>query len=233
MTVRNDLTLYDEPTQWWTRPAPWLRILRGLVPARLAYLARNGVRWRGSRIVDVGCGGGYFAEALAGLGARVTGVDPSSGALEAARAHAAERGLPIRYVLGRGESLPLPDASMDGAVCVDVLEHVDDPGAVVAEVARVLRPGGTFFFDTMNRTVLSSLVIVRLGEDVLRLAPRGIHDPRLFVRPSEMRAHLDRAGFRAVRTDGLGPVGFGRDPAVRFGRWPVDWIQYLGLAVRG
>jgi 2-polyprenyl-6-hydroxyphenyl methylase/3-demethylubiquinone-9 3-methyltransferase len=230
--LRNDLTVYDGVERWWTRVPPWLRILRGLVPARLAHLDRAGVDWRGKTVVDVGCGGGYLAEALAGRGARVIGVDPSPGAIAAARAQAARSGSGADYRLGPGGALPVADAVADGAACVDVLEHVEDVDAVLAEIARVLRPGARLLFDTINRTWLADLVLVRLAEDVLRLGPRGLHDPARFLRPEDLRSRLERAGFRDVSISGLGPVGVDREGIVRFGRWPVRWVQYVGLATR-
>ena len=124
-------------------------------------------------VLDLGCAGGFMAEALATRGATVTGIDPAAQAINAARAHAAEAGLEIQYDVGVGEELPYDDAAFDVVVCVDVLEHVEDLTKVLAEVARVLKPGGLFLFDTINRNRLSRFVTITVAEDILRLLPQG------------------------------------------------------------
>ena len=148
-------------------------------------------------------------------GALVTGIDPSAEAITAARIHAEAGGREIAYDVGAGETLPYADASFDAVVCVDVLEHVEDLQRVVDEVARVLRPGGVFLFDTINRTALSRLVTITLAERVLGVLPRGTHDPALFVRPGELKQAIRRAGLTPGAMTGLGPRGIDRrgDPA--------------------
>ena len=105
------------------------------------------------------------------------------------------------------ERLPLGAASLDVAICVDVLEHVDDPGRVVAEIVRALRPGGLFLFDTINRTRVSWLVMIGLLERIARRIPRGAHDWHKFITPRELAAHLAAAGFGEVAMRGLAPPG--------------------------
>jgi 2-polyprenyl-6-hydroxyphenyl methylase/3-demethylubiquinone-9 3-methyltransferase len=229
---RNDLTLYDRYADaWWIGRTRWLRTLHNLVPARLAYF--NGVTgWTGKQVLDLGCGGGFMAEALARRGAIVTGVDPAAGAIAAARRHAAEGGLDIRYEVGRGEQLPFAAGTFDIVVCVDVFEHVGDLDAVLAEIARVLKPGGLLLFDTINRTWLASFVIVALAERVLRLLPRGTHDPAKFIAPGELAANLAAHGFTMSEPVGLGPTGLNRRGDIVFGPLPTTAIMYLGHARR-
>jgi 2-polyprenyl-6-hydroxyphenyl methylase/3-demethylubiquinone-9 3-methyltransferase len=229
---RLNLSMYDTGAQdWWTGRTRWLRLLNTMVPPRLAYFTPIVGDWRGKSVLDLGCGGGFMAEPLARQGAHVIGVDPSAPAIAAAKRHAEEGALPIDYRVGTGEQLPVADGAVDIVLCVDVLEHVRDLDAVIGEIRRVLKPGGLFLFDTINRTWLSKLVIVILGEIVLRLGPRGTHDPALFIRPEELRAKLEQQGF-VVGTPlgGIGPRGLDRRLDVTFGAWPTTAITYIGHA---
>ncbi|MFW5680807.1 MAG: bifunctional 2-polyprenyl-6-hydroxyphenol methylase/3-demethylubiquinol 3-O-methyltransferase UbiG, partial [Pseudomonadota bacterium] len=186
--------------------------------------------WHDKAVLDLGCGGGFMAEAMAEKGARVTGVDPAKSALEAARRHAAQAGLSIDYVEGVGEDLPLPDEAFDLVVSCDSLEHVRDLEQVLDEVVRVLKPGGLFLFDTINRNPLASFVVVTMGERVLRLLPEGTHDPALFIRPADLRRLLERRGLVVGRFAGLGPTGLSRRLDPTFGLVPFTAVNYLGSA---
>ena len=155
--TRNDLTIYDSfADRWWSDEIRWVRTLKAMVPGRLSWFDTL-VEWEGRDVLDIGCAGGFMAEALARRDARVTGIDPAGEAIGAARRHAAAEGLQIRYDTGVGEDLPYPDKSFDIVVTVDVLEHVQDLGKVLSETFRVLRPGGRFLFDTINRTTVARL----------------------------------------------------------------------------
>ncbi|MEQ8966756.1 MAG: bifunctional 2-polyprenyl-6-hydroxyphenol methylase/3-demethylubiquinol 3-O-methyltransferase UbiG [Azospirillaceae bacterium] len=228
----SDPGLYDGAADaWWERPPRWVRALANLVPARLAVFDPVIGDWRGKRVLDLGCAGGFMAEAIARRGAIVTGIDPAAATVAAARRHAEASGLAIRYDAGVGEALPYADDSFDVVVSVDVLEHVTDLEAVLDEVARVLVPGGLFCFDTINRTPFATLAVVTMGERVLRLLPRGTHDPALFIRPGELAAGLGARGFRLGPVTGLGPVGIDRHGTPRFGRVPTTAALYIGHAV--
>ena len=128
-------------------------------------------------------------------------------------------------------SLPLADHEVDCVVCVDVLEHVEDLDRVLDEVQRVLKPGGLFLFDTINRTSLAALVIVHLGETVFRLLPPGTHDPAKFIRPSELQAKLSARGLTVGPLVGLGPRGINRRLDFTFGKLPSVHIMYMGHAL--
>jgi ubiquinone biosynthesis O-methyltransferase len=229
---RLNLSMYDTGAEdWWTGKTRWLRLLNNMVPPRLAYFAPIVGDWRGKSVLDLGCGGGFMAEPLARQGAHVIGVDPSAPAVAAAKRHAEQSGLSIDYRVGTGEHLPVADGAVDIVLCVDVLEHVRDLDAVIGEIRRVLKPGGLFLFDTINRTWLSKLVIVILGEIVLRLGPRGTHDPALFIRPEELRAKLEQQGFAVAATfGGIGPRGLNRRLDIIFGSWPTAAITFIGHA---
>jgi 2-polyprenyl-6-hydroxyphenyl methylase/3-demethylubiquinone-9 3-methyltransferase len=228
--MRNDLTIYNTVAdRWWSDDIRWVRTLKNLVPGRLAWFDRH-IDWQGRDVLDLGCAGGFMAEALARRGAHVTGIDPAADAIDAARAHARESGLRIGYDVGVGEALPYESASFDAVVCVDVLEHVADLAKVLSEVVRTLRPGGLFLFDTINRNPLARLATITVAEDVLRLLPRGTHDPAMFIRPTELRAAMQRAGLVPGPITGLGPRGLNRRLDLVFGPLPLTAILYMGIA---
>ena len=228
--MRNDLTIYDKVADnWWSDDIRWVRTLKNLVPGRLAWFDQH-IDWQGKAVLDLGCAGGFMAEALAQRGACVTGIDPAAEAINAARAHARKGDLRIGYDVGVGEALPYDDASFDAVVCVDVLEHVADLNKVLAEVARILRPGGLFLFDTINRNPLARLATITIAEDVLRLLPRGTHDPAMFIKPAELRAAMQGAGLVPGVTTGLGPRGLNRRFDLTFGPLPLTVILYMGIA---
>jgi 2-polyprenyl-6-hydroxyphenyl methylase/3-demethylubiquinone-9 3-methyltransferase len=228
--MRNDLTIYDRVSDhWWSDDVRWVRTLKNLVPGRLAWFDRH-IDWPGKDVLDLGCAGGFMAEAMAARGAEVTGIDPAAQAIDAARSHARAAGLRVGYDVGVGEALPYDAAGFDAVVCVDVLEHVTDLHKVLSEVARVLRPGGLFLYDTINRNPLARLATITIAEDVLRLLPRGTHDPQMFIRPRELRAAMEGAGLVPGPVTGLGPRGLNRRFDLTFGPLPLTAILYMGLA---
>ncbi len=231
MTSRNNLEIYDDvAAQWWSDEIRWVRTLKNLVPGRLRWMDKQ-TDWQGKEVLDLGCAGGFMAEALAERGAHVKGLDPAEQAIAAAKAHAAQQGLAIDYQVGVGEQMPYPAESFDIVVCVDVLEHVQDLDQVLAEVARVLRPGGLFLFDTINRNPLARFEASTMAEDVIRILPRGTHDPEMFIKPDELRAALSRAGMHPGDFTGLGPNGVTRRGDLTFGPFPLQTIQYMGAAL--
>lgn len=228
--MRNDLTIYDQVAdQWWSDDVRWVRTLKNLVPGRLKWFDQQ-FDWLGKDVLDLGCAGGFMAEAMAERGARVIGIDPAAEAVAAARRHASATGLAIQYDVGVGEALPYAAARFDAVVCVDVLEHVSDLSRVLAEVARVLRPGGLLLFDTINRNPIARLATITVAEDVLRLLPKGTHDPALFIKPRELREALEGAGLVTGPMTGLGPRGVNRRLDLTFGPLPLTAILYMGLA---
>ena len=228
--MRNDLTIYNTVAdRWWSDDIRWVRTLKNLVPGRLAWFDRH-IAWQDKDVLDLGCAGGFMAEALAQRGALVTGIDPAAEAIDAARAHARKAGLRIGYDVGVGEALPYDSATFDAVVCVDVLEHVTDLNKVMAEVARTLRPGGLFLFDTINRNPLARVATITIAEDLLRLLPRGTHDPAMFIKPQELRAAMVGAGLVPGAMTGLGPRGLNRRLDLTFGPLPLTTILYMGIA---
>jgi 2-polyprenyl-6-hydroxyphenyl methylase/3-demethylubiquinone-9 3-methyltransferase len=207
-----DNGIYDRIASTWWDDDGFMALLRTSVnPGRSAYfrkvlLERLLIDPGSTRLLDVGCGGGLLAEEFARLGCLVTGVDRSQPTLEAARAHAQRSTLAIDYVEGSAESLPFPSASFDVVSCCDVLEHVDDPSEVLEEIARVLKPGGVFVFDTINRTWRSKLIAIKLAQDwPTRFIPADVHVWEKFIRPAELSAAMAAHGLHASEFVGLAP----------------------------
>lgn len=190
--------------------------------------------WRQQPILEVGCGGGLICEELARRGATMVGVDPSLLALQTARAHAGQSGLAerITYEQGYAEALPYDSAHFQAVVCLDVLEHVKDLHATIAEVARVLAADGVFVFDTINRTLLARAVLIWYGEHFPSggLVP-GIHNYHAFIKPAELRAILEANHFEIKELTGFMPRGFvhGR---FRMGPGWFKGVSYVGYAIK-
>lgn len=188
----------------------------------------------GREILEVGCGGGLICEDLAGRGASMVGVDPSQAALNTACEHTRQSGLEerITYKQGYAEALPYADASFSAIVCLDVLEHVRDLRATIAEIARVLAPGGVFVFDTINRTLLARIALIWYGEHFPSggLTP-GVHEYRAFIKPSELRVVLEANHLTIHEMTGFMPRGFVQG---RF-RMAPGWfmgVSYVGYATK-
>ncbi|WP_137754255.1 bifunctional 2-polyprenyl-6-hydroxyphenol methylase/3-demethylubiquinol 3-O-methyltransferase UbiG [Sphingopyxis sp. L1A2A] len=220
---------------WWD-PHGSSAMLHKLNPVRLAYIraqidahwhvdARERFALAGRRAIDVGCGAGLLAEPLARMGAAVTGVDAAPENIAAARVHAAGQGLSIDYFAGELAALPL--ATFDLVTSMEVVEHVTDPAAFIAELAARLAPGGLMILSTPNRTILSKLLLVEAAERV-GAVPRGTHDWDQFLKPEELTKLLEDAGLEVVDRTGLSPSaakGFklGGSEALNYlvaARWP-------------
>ncbi|MEO0438708.1 MAG: bifunctional 2-polyprenyl-6-hydroxyphenol methylase/3-demethylubiquinol 3-O-methyltransferase UbiG [Pseudomonadota bacterium] len=228
--TRNKLTIYDEfADRWWSDEVRWVRTLKNMVPGRLRHFDQS-LNWSDQKVLDLGCAGGFMAEALDDRGASVVGIDPAADAIRAARSHSRAAGRNIHYDVGVGEALPYPNEQFDAVVCVDVLEHVKDLTSVISEVSRVLKPGGRFCFDTINRNPLASFVAITIAEDLLRILPKGTHDPQMFIKPKELLSQFASAGLKSGQITGLGPRGINRRGDLLFGPLPFTAIIYMGVA---
>jgi 2-polyprenyl-6-hydroxyphenyl methylase / 3-demethylubiquinone-9 3-methyltransferase len=187
---------------WWDENGQ-LNILKAAVnPWRVPYfqriLAKSPYDPKGKRALDVGCGGGLLAEDFAAMGFAVTGIDPSEQSLAVAQAHATEGGLQIDYHLGYGDALPFDNETFEVVYCCDVLEHILSWDAVIGEIARVLKPNGFFFYDTINRTMFSKLMVIKMAQEwkLTRFFPPNVHVWEMFIKPEELIASLGRHGLR-------------------------------------
>jgi 2-polyprenyl-6-hydroxyphenyl methylase/3-demethylubiquinone-9 3-methyltransferase len=196
LPVRNDPRQYDDLAGEWWRPGGAFELLHWLAEARAALVPPAGRP--GAVLVDAGCGGGLLAPHVRTLGYRHVGVDLRRSGLEQSRA----RG--VVPLTGDVTALPLADGCADVVVAGEILEHVTDLAGTVAELCRVLRPGGLLVVDTVNDTVLGRFITVTVGEK-LRVAPVGIHDPDLFVDPAVLTAHCRRHGVR-LKVRGVRPT---------------------------
>lgn len=220
---------------WWN-PEGSSAMLHRLNPVRLAYIREQvNAHWSlaadalrpltGRRALDVGCGAGLLCEPLARLGATVTGLDATPENIAVARDHAAKSGLPVEYVAGSVEALDA--APFDLVTCMEVIEHVADPALFVSHLARMVAPGGLLILSTPNRTALSRLAMITIGEG-LKLVPRGTHDWSRFLTPDEMAAHLGAAGLSVTDRSGIA-----WRPDRGFVRAEDMSINYLMTAVPG
>ena len=188
--------------RWWD-PAGEFRPLHEINPLRLDWIARH-ASLEGAAVLDVGCGGGILAEAMAQRGAKVTGIDLSEKALKVAQLHLLESRLEVRYEDVSAETYAATHAGeFDVVTCMELLEHVPEPAAMVAACARLVRPGGQVFFSTINRNPKSYLFAVIGAEYVLRLLPKGTHDYLRFIKPSELSRWSREAGLRADELIGM------------------------------
>ena len=188
--------------RWWD-PGSEFKPLHDINPLRLDFI--DGIAGlRGRRVLDVGCGGGILAEAMAARGARVTGIDLADKPLKVAQLHLLESGLEVEYRLIAPEALAREaPASFDIVTCMELLEHVPDPAATVQACADLARPASHIFFSTINRNLKSYLLAVVGAEYVLKLLPRGTHDYAKFVKPSELAGMCRRAGLEVARLTGM------------------------------
>ena len=213
--------------RWWD-PHGEFRPLHDINPLRLEWIdSLAGLA--GKRVLDVGCGGGILAEAMARGGAQVTGIDLSEKALRVAQLHLLESSLSVHYEEIGAEALAARQpGSFDVVTCMELLEHVPDPSATVAACARLLRAGGQAFFSTINRNPKAYLFAVIGAEYVLRLLPRGTHDYTRFIRPSELARWAREAGLRPAEL-----IGMTYNPVTKIYRLEPDTsVNYLLRCVR-
>lgn len=204
---KNDLGFYDRSaSQWWDTEAK-IYALYHLNQPRFQFFDRYVSHWQCLKALDVGCGGGFSCEYMAARGVSVSGIDQSKKCIEAATQHAIISGFEIEYRCGVAEQMPYADQSFDVVVCVDVLEHVEDVNRVIAEIFRILKPNGLFFFDTINRNFKSRLVMIWLMENTLGEIEPGVHDWNKFIKPVEIVKLLHQSGFTDVEIKGFDIFG--------------------------
>ncbi len=199
-----ELAKFSELAHRWWDPESEFRPLHQINPLRLEWIDELATL-RGKQVLDVGCGGGILAEAMARRAAHVTGIDLAARPLGVARLHALEAGvenIDYREIATEALAAQSPQA-FDVVTCMEMLEHVPDPGAVVQACGTLVKPGGWVFFSTLNRNPKSFLFAIIGAEYVLRLLPRGTHEYAKFIRPSELTRFSREAGLALQGSRGM------------------------------
>lgn len=190
-------------SRWWD-PESEFKALHEINPLRVSYIEQHADGLDGKRILDIGCGGGILAEALARKGAIVTGIDMAEGSLKVAKMHLFESQLEIDYQLSTVEAFAQDhSAEFDIVTCLEMLEHVPDPASVVASATSLTKAHGQLFFSTINRNAKSFAMAILGAEYLLRLIPRGTHDYRKLIKPSELAGAARRNGLKVNDITGM------------------------------
>ena len=198
---------------WWSDDEGSTASIKYLMnPVRFNYFKKSletnfKSGFRNKKALDVGCGGGLLSEELSKIGLHVTGVDPSKESISIAREHAVKSGLKIEYKESCGEKLPFDDSVFDMVFCCDVLEHVSDVRKVISEISRVLKKGGMFFFDTVNRTLLSRIAVIYFMQKCrfTSFVKADAHAWNMFIRPEELQSILSQNGIFPNDIKGITP----------------------------
>ena len=179
---------------WWDAQGEF-KTLHDINPLRIEFIERY-ADIAGKRIVDVGCGGGILTEGLAKRGADALGIDLSAELIDIADLHGLESGVNAHYQKISVEALAKQQpAGFDHVTCMEMLEHVPDPGSIIAACAALVKPGGSVFFSTLNRKPKAYLLAIVAAEHVLRMLPKGTHDYKTFIKPSELSRSARAAGL--------------------------------------
>lgn len=198
-----EIAHFDSLASRWWDPDGESRPLHDLNPVRVGYIAAR-AELHGARVADVGCGGGLLSEALARAGASVTGIDLSEKVIDIARLHLHESQLSVDYQVQSSADLAAGEpASFDVVCCLEMIEHVPDPAALVNDLAAMLKPGGRLFMSTINRTPAAFGAAIVGAEYVMRMLPRGTHHYARFLKPSELGRLLRHAGLELDDVSGL------------------------------
>ncbi|MFA5548663.1 MAG: bifunctional 2-polyprenyl-6-hydroxyphenol methylase/3-demethylubiquinol 3-O-methyltransferase UbiG [Porticoccaceae bacterium] len=212
-------------SRWWDRESEF-KPLHEINPLRANWIDRY-AQVAGKTLVDVGCGGGILAEALAQRGARVTGIDMGEAPLAVAELHKLESGVEVSYLRATAEDLAAErPGEFDVVTCLEMLEHVPDPGSVIRACATLVKPGGHLFFSTINRNPKAWAFAIVGAEYVLKLLPRGTHDYAKFIRPAELAGWIREAGLDLHRITGLVYNPFTRRYRLDDGDVSVNYMVY-------
>ncbi len=184
----------SQAERWWDRNGEF-KTLHDVNPLRISFIQKF-ISLQDKRIVDVGCGGGILTEGLAKKGAQMLGIDLSEELIDMAELHGLESGVSANYKKISAEALAAEESeSFDHVVCMEMLEHVPEPGSVIAACAKMVKPGGYVFFSTLNRKPKAYLLAIVAAEHILKMLPAGTHDYKSFIKPSELSQSARNAGL--------------------------------------
>lgn len=199
----SEIAKFTELSSHWWDPAGELRTLHEINPLRLHWIDEK-VSLHDKTVIDIGCGGGILAESMAKLGAHVTGIDMSQGAINVANLHQLESGAQVEYLLKTAEKIAEErPGNYDVVTCMEMLEHVPDPAGVIQACAKLVKPSGDIFFSTLNRNLKAYLFAIIGAEYILKLLPQSTHDYAKFIRPSELSEWSRKAGLTVMDMAGF------------------------------
>ena len=200
---QNEVNKFAAIADSWWDPTGDFKPLHVINPLRANYIDQT-VSLNGLKILDVGCGGGLLAEAFESMGASVTAIDVTEANIEVAKLHAKKTGKTISYMMTRAEDLAIKEPeSFDVVACLEVIEHVPDPGQLIDACAKLLKPKGAMFLSTLNRNPRSFVTAILGAEYIFNILPKGTHEWNKFIKPSELEKYMRTAGIKLKESKGM------------------------------
>lgn len=201
---QNELNKFDQQASFWWDPNGPLKSLHDINPVRLRFVREHIGNPENLDILDIGCGGGILSEALAGLKANVTGIDANDSLIQAAKLHATETQAKLTYICSTAEAFATSnDQRFDVITCMELLEHVPNPASLIKTLSTLLKSNGKIFFSTINRTPAAFVKALVIAEHVLKLLPKGTHEYKKFIKPSELQQWCMAANIELKAMSGM------------------------------
>ena len=200
---QNEVNKFAAIADTWWDPTGDFKPLHVINPLRANYINQT-ISLNGLKVLDVGCGGGLLAEAFESMGASVTAIDVTEANIEVAKLHAKKTGKTISYMMTRAEDLAIKEPeSFDVVACLEVIEHVPDPGQLIVACAKLLKPNGEMFLSTLNRNPRSFVTAILGAEYIFNILPKGTHEWNKFIKPSELEKYMRTAGIKLKESKGM------------------------------
>ena len=200
---QNEVNKFAAIADSWWNPTGDFKPLHVINPLRANYINQT-ISLNGLKVLDVGCGGGLLAEAFESMGASVTAIDVTEANIEVAKLHAKKTGKTISYMMTRAEDLAIKEPeSFDVVACLEVIEHVPDPGQLIDACAKLLKPKGAMFLSTLNRNPRSFVTAILGAEYIFNILPKGTHEWNKFIKPSELEKYMRTAGIKLKESKGM------------------------------
>lgn len=200
---QNEVNKFAAIADSWWDPTGDFKPLHVINPLRANYIDQK-ISLKGLKVLDVGCGGGLLAEAFESMGASVTAIDVTEANIEVAKLHAKKTGKTISYMMTRAEDLAIKEPeSFDVVACLEVIEHVPDPGQLIDACAKLLKPNGEMFLSTLNRNPRSFVTAILGAEYIFNILPKGTHEWSKFIKPAELEKYMRIAGIKLKESKGM------------------------------